>query len=205
MKQLSLCFSLFFLVFFSIGQGDFRFSNFTISNGLSQSYVTCILQDNTAALWIGTQDGLNRFDGKNFEIYSSDDTPGIANSFIKCSAKTKNGNLWFGTASGLLLFEPNKEKFTTFQVKNSVLLQIESITKDGNDNLWLGISGYGVVQFNSITKTFSKPLTNLPTKKVQLISYIDNFKLLIQTEDKGLFVYHLKTGKIDAIKFENRN
>ena len=172
---------------------------------MSQSYVTCILQDNTAALWIGTQDGLNRFDGKNFEIYSSDDTPGIANSFIKCSAKTKNGNLWFGTASGLLLFEPNKEKFTTFQVKNSVLLQIESITKDGNDNLWLGISGYGVVQFNSITKTFSKPLTNLPTKKVQLISYIDNFKLLIQTEDKGLFVYHLKTGKIDAIKFENRN
>ncbi len=172
---------------------------------MSQSYVTCILQDNTAALWIGTQDGLNRFDGKNFEIYSSDDTPGIANSFIKCSAKTKNGNLWFGTASGLLLFEPNKEKFTTFQVKNSVLLQIESITKDGNDNLWLGISGYGVVQFNSITKTFSKPLPNLPTKKVQLISYIDNFKLLIQTEDKGLFVYHLKTGKIDAIKFENRN
>ena len=172
---------------------------------MSQSYVTCILQDNTAALWIGTQDGLNRFDGKNFEIYSSDDTPGIENSFIKCSAKTKSGNLWFGTASGLLLFEPNKEKFTTFQVKNSVLLQIESITKDGNDNLWLGISGYGVVQFNSITKTFSKPLPNLPTKKVQLISYIDNFKLLIQTEDKGLFVYHLKTGKIDAIKFENRN
>ena len=172
---------------------------------MSQSYVTCILQDNTAALWIGTQDGLNRFDGKNFEIYSSDDTPGIENSFIKCSAKTKSGNLWFGTASGLLLFEPNKEKFTTFQVKNSVLLQIESITKDGNDNLWLGISGYGVVQFNSIAKSFSKPLPNLPTKKVQLISYIDNFKLLIQTEDKGLFVYHLKTGKIDAIKFENRN
>jgi hypothetical protein len=90
LKQLFLCFSLFSLVFFSRGQGDFRFSNFTISNGLSQSYVTCILQDNTAALWIGTQDGLNRFDGKNFEIYSSDDTPGIENSFIKCSAKTKN-------------------------------------------------------------------------------------------------------------------
>ncbi len=204
MKQLFICFSVFLLVFYSRGQGDFRFSNFTISNGLSQSFVTCILQDNTAALWIGTQDGLNRFDGKNFEIYSSDDTPGIENSFIKCSAKTKNGNLWFGTASGLLLFEPNKEKFTTFQVKNSVLLQIESITKDANDNLWLGISGYGVVQFNSRTKTFSKPLTNLPSKKVHLVSYIDNGKLLIQTEDRGLIVYRLKTGEVNALQFENR-
>lgn len=205
MKQFLLCFSIFLLVFFSRGQGDFRFSNFTISNGLSQSFVTSIIQDNTAALWIGTQDGLNRFDGKNFEIYSSDDTPGIENSFIKCSAKTKNGNLWFGTASGLLLFETNKEKFTTFQVKNSVLLQIESITKDLNDNLWLGISGYGVVQFNSRTKTFSKPLTNLPTKKVNLVYFIGNNKLLIQTEDRGLFVYQLKTGKIDVVNFEHSN
>ncbi len=205
MKQLLFCLSILLLALYSRAQGDFRFNNFTISNGLSQSYVTCILQDKTAALWIGTQDGLNRFDGKNFEIYSSDDYPGIANSFIKCSAKTRNGDLWFGTASGLLLFEPNKEKFTTFQVKNSVLLQIESISSDGNDNLWLGIPGYGVIKFNSLTKTFSKPLPNLPTKRVVLVSYVGTDKLLIQTEDQGLLVYHLKTGKVDAVDFENTN
>lgn len=205
MKQLLFCFSLVLFVFFSGAQGDFRFNNFTISNGLSQSVVTCILQDKTASLWIGTQDGLNRFDGKNFEIYSSDEYPGIANSFIKCSAKTKNGDLWFGTASGLLLFEPTKEKFTTFQVKNSVLLQIESISSDGNDNLWLGIPDYGVVKFNSLTKTFSKPIPNLPTKRIAIVANIGTDILLIQTEDKGLLVYHLKTGKVDAIAFENTN
>ncbi len=202
MKHFLSCFSIFILVFFTIGQGDFRFSNFTISNGLSQSYVTCILQDNTAALWIGTQDGLNRFDGKNFEIYSSDDTPGIANSFIKCAAKTSDGNLWFGTASGLLLFEPNKEKFTTFQVKNSELLQIESITKDADDNLWMGISGYGVVKFNSKIKSFSKPIAQLPTKKVHLVTVVGKNKLLIDTEDKGLIVYNLNSGKVQAVTFE---
>lgn len=206
MKQFLLCFSIFLLVFFSRAQGDFRFNSFTISNGLSQSYVTCIIQDNTAALWIGTQDGLNRFDGKNFEIYSSDDTPGVGNSFIKCAAKTKNGNLWFGTASGLLLYESNKERFTTFQVKNSVLLQIESISIDDKDRIWLSVNGYGVVQFDSKTKSFTKTLPNLPTKKINLISYIGNNQLLIDSEDKGLLLYNLDKRKSETINFErNQN
>ena len=205
MKQFIICFFIFLFVFISKGQGDFRFNSFTISNGLSQSFVTCIIQDNTAALWIGTQDGLNRFDGKNFEIYNSDETPGIGNSFIKCAAKTKNGNLWFGTASGLILFEPNKEKFTTFQVKNSVLLQIESITIDDKERIWLSVYGYGVVQFNSKTKKFSQPIPNLPTKKNNLISFIGNNKLLIVTKDKGLLLYQIDQKKIDVISFENEN
>ena len=205
MKQFIICFFIFLFVFISKGQGDFRFNSFTISNGLSQSFVTCIIQDNTAALWIGTQDGLNRFDGKNFEIYNSDETPGIGNSFIKCAAKTKNGNLWFGTASGLILFEPNKEKFTTFQVKNSVLLQIESITIDDKERIWLSVYGYGVVQFNSRTKKFSQPIPNLPTKKNNLISFIGNNKLLIDTKDKGLLLYQIDQKKIDVISFENEN
>ena len=68
------------LVFFSlkgIGQTAYRFRNYTINQGLSQSSVTCIVQDKNHALWVGTQDGLNRFDGKNFEVFTSDDTPGI--------------------------------------------------------------------------------------------------------------------------------
>jgi len=202
LKQFIVCFFIFLFVFTTKGQGDFRFNSFTISNGLSQSFVTCIIQDNTDALWIGTQDGLNRFDGKNFEIYSSDETPGIVNSFIKCAAKTKNGNLWFGTASGLILFEPNRERFTTFQVKNSVLLQIESITIDDKEQIWLSVFGYGVLQFNSRTKKFSQPIPNLPTKKINLISFIGNNKLLIDTKDKGLLLYQINQKKKYVISFD---
>ena len=135
MKQLSLCFSLFLLVFFSIGQGDFRFSNFTISNGLSQSYVTCILQDNTAALWIGTQDGLNRFDGKNFEIYSSDETPGIAYYFLNQIRKNS----------------PPFKLRTRFYYKSKVLQEIEMII--------FGLEYLVMELFNLIAK--QKPFLNL--------------------------------------------
>ena len=44
-----------------------RFENYTIHDGLSQSTVRCIFQDETGFIWMGTQDGLNRFDGKNFK------------------------------------------------------------------------------------------------------------------------------------------
>ena len=50
-------------------QSAYRFSNFSINDGLSQSSVTCLLQDDNHALWIGTQDGLNRFDVNQFEVF----------------------------------------------------------------------------------------------------------------------------------------
>jgi ligand-binding sensor domain-containing protein len=106
--------SLFVLTIFS--QTAYRFRNYSINDGLSQSSVTSIIQDDNHALWIGTQDGLNRFDGKSFEIFTSDDTKGLESEYIKCSAKTKDGKLWFGTTNGLTLFNPNTETFKTYSL-----------------------------------------------------------------------------------------
>ena len=92
------------------GQGDYKFNNFTITNGLSQSFVTCIVQDETSSLWLGTQDGLNRFDGKDFEIFYAGETEGIESNFIKCAEKTDDGRLWFGTSAGLVSFNPKSDK-----------------------------------------------------------------------------------------------
>ena len=110
------------------GQTTYRFNNYTINEGLSQSSVTCIIQDNTNSLWVGTQDGLNRFDGKSFEIFNSDETKGIESEYIRCSFKTKNGNLWFGTSNGLTKYDVKKEEFKTYLTLKKTPLQIEKIT-----------------------------------------------------------------------------
>ena len=142
MKESNFLFIRLFILallgcFSAHAQGDYRFHNYTISNGLSQSYVTTIVQDNTNTLWIGTQDGLNRFDGKSFEIFTPDKSLGIGSTNFKCSIKTKDGRLWFGTASGLLLFDPNSENFETFNISSQRLLQVENISEDIYGDLWL--------------------------------------------------------------------
>ncbi len=54
-----------------------------------------IIQDENSSLWIGTQDGLNRFDGSKFEIFNSDEHEGIDNPYITSSTKTRDLTLMF--------------------------------------------------------------------------------------------------------------
>ena len=96
MKNIYIITTLLFLLNKTFGQHhDYNFINYTTKNGLNSNTTLAILKDKYGFMWFGTEDGLNRFDGKNFEIYNSDDTPGIGNSFIKCVTKSKNGNLSF--------------------------------------------------------------------------------------------------------------
>lgn len=82
---------------------QFFFTNYPIEKGLSQSVVNCIYQDSRGYIWVGTQNGLNRFNGYNFEIYSYDpaDSASLSNSWIYSIDEDKQGNLWIGTKGGL--------------------------------------------------------------------------------------------------------
>ena len=126
---------LLFFIFFSnhsFGQSEIRFKNYTINDGLSQSSALCIIQDDLNSLWIGTQDGLNRFDGKTFEVFTSDETSGLESEYIRCAIKDKEGNLWFGTNNGLTVYNKQTEK------SNETSLQSPKLFKDGKSSFVLG-------------------------------------------------------------------
>ncbi|MEY3236086.1 MAG: hypothetical protein RI883_187 [Bacteroidota bacterium] len=198
------------LLFFSLlgtGQTAYRFRNYTINQGLSQSSVTCILQDKNHSIWVGTQDGLNRFDGKNFEIFTSDDTPGIESGYIKCGLKTKDGNLWFGTTNGLTQYNPDTEVFATFSLEEKTALQIESLCIDPSGIIWVGTIGRGVLSFNPETKKFKQYSNLIPSKKIQSVFCAESGELFVNTEDKGLFATdQLKTKSFEIfIKSKSEN
>ena len=97
---------------------NIRFKHLTIDDGLSQSTVFCILQDKKGFLWFGTEDGINKYDGK--KIIQINPEPGNPNSliynYIGAIYEDSDGFLWIGTqGGGLDCYDPELDTFTHFK------------------------------------------------------------------------------------------
>lgn len=203
MKKLLLV--IFVAVFFqSFAQNPYRFRNYTINDGLSQSAVTAVIQDEIGALWIGTQDGLNRFDGQTFENFTSDNTPGLENEYIHAAIRAKDGKLWFGTANGLSCYDPLTEKFKAYLYPGNSALQVESLLEDAEGNIWFGSASSGMYLLSKKTDKIQVFKSGLPSSKIQFISLIDNNHLFVGTEDKGLFSLDLGSKVAYAISIAGK-
>ena len=104
----------FLITCFSHAQySNLKFENFDTSKGLSSSTCVDIFQDHEGFLWFGTIDGLNKYDGYDFEIYRNilDDPNSISNNRITVITEDSQGRLWIGTSNGLNVFDRNTEKF----------------------------------------------------------------------------------------------
>jgi PAS domain S-box-containing protein len=127
-----------------------RFERVSIEEGLSQSTVTCILQDKRGLMWFGTEDGLNRYDGYEFVIYRPE--PGNPNSLssnaIFCLFEDRQGVLWIGTKNGLNRFDRENDTFTHWHKntagKGLTCDAILAICEDHEGNLWLGTADGGL-------------------------------------------------------------
>lgn len=123
---------------------DFSFDYYSVEDGLSQSEVYCIFQDSRGLIWIGTQAGLNRFDGRNFISYEKDplNSKSISSGWIHSITEDPSGNLWIGTKNGLNKFNPATEEFEHFLTDAEDIHElgknaIYSIIVDGEDLLWI--------------------------------------------------------------------
>lgn len=191
---LALC-----IVTFSSAQSDFRFRNYTINDGLSQSGVTCIIQDELSSIWIGTQDGLNRYDGNNFEQFFADNTKGLENNHIRCSGVDSKGNLWFGTNDGLSNYNLYTEEFKTFRPGGSNAFQIEDITIDQYNKVWIATPESGLYSFDISTKKFLAHNELIKSKKTNDVQELSGGRIAISTLDKGVIIYHPESGRVEQI------
>jgi signal transduction histidine kinase/ligand-binding sensor domain-containing protein len=106
--RLLLAIILFFQLVPLRAQHGYRFAHLGINDGLSQNSVSCIYQDSKGYIWLGTQDGLNRYDGYSFQTFRYDrtDTSSLSDNFILSIAEDKTKKLWIGTRRGLNIFDP---------------------------------------------------------------------------------------------------
>ncbi|HLO59666.1 MAG TPA: two-component regulator propeller domain-containing protein [Bacteroidales bacterium] len=99
-------------------QPSLRLENLSISQGLSQSEVNCINQDSDGFIWIGTLNGLNKYDGYDVTIYrrNTEIPNSISNNYIQSIFEDNAGNLWIGTlGGGLNRYDKFKDSFTPFK------------------------------------------------------------------------------------------
>jgi signal transduction histidine kinase/ligand-binding sensor domain-containing protein/DNA-binding response OmpR family regulator len=114
MKRISILVLQLFLVSSLFSQiTSYKFKHLTVQEGLSRSWVKCIYQDHLGYLWVGTADGLNRYDGISFKTYKykSGDIHSINHNNIFVIYEDKRKNLWVGTQAGLNLYDREKDEF----------------------------------------------------------------------------------------------
>ncbi len=147
-----LCFGLALPASLEAHSRKIRFNRISIEEGLSQSTVTAILQDRRGFVWLGTQDGLNRFDGYDFVTHKHepDDLTTLSDSSIRVLLEDRSGNLWIGTERGLSHMDQATGMFTRYpldidgSIESSFGDRVETILQDADGRLWIGTFDAGL-------------------------------------------------------------
>lgn len=203
MKQLYKLF-LFIAIVFSFSallsaSPTFFFDHYSVQDGLSNSSVKAILQDQNGYLWMGTKDGLNRFDGLNFKVFRSDLNKDcfLFNNDVTCMKGDSVGNLWIGTFSGISLFNTRKQQFVNLAelFPNQLLPSgiVTDIYVQSNSNVWVSTKKGLYLLHPAQQKTIRV------IKDLNVISMCvnDQQSLIIDVLEKGLALVEVNRLKID--------
>jgi PAS domain S-box-containing protein len=176
-----------------------QFEHLTIEEGLSQNAGLAIFQDSRGFLWIGTQDGLNRYDGYTFHIFkhNAEDLTSLSHNSILSITEDKDGSLWVGTwGGGLNRFDPITETFVRYRadpddpssLSNDT---VTSIKEDSSGVLWVGTLG-GLDRYNPVTNGFdhfqydANDPNSLSSNAISVIFEDSNHQLWIGTGANGI-------------------
>ena len=195
-------------------QLHFSFSHYTSDNGLSQNSITSMFKDSKGFLWIGTRDGLNRFDGYNFRNFNSQFNKkfsGSSNRFLEIK-EDKYGFLWVKTYDEIIYrFDTDTEEF--FRLKdengNEITEKIKRVFILPSGDVWLATYKHGCykIEFNqqlsvTTTKNYSTKDKNLPSDVAEKVALDESLNTWILTS-RGLVC--IDKNQKQSLKFYNQS
>ncbi len=199
-------------------ENGLKFEHFSIEDGLSHSKVNCIFQDHRGFLWLGTNEGLNKFDGYEFTVYrwKPNDPQGLSAQLIRAVLQDRKGNFWIGTeGGGINLFDRDSESFRHFTPDSSSEIRISgqdvnSIIEDRQGNLWLGTSNgldHFDLQNKKVTNYFPPSLEHAPPRaKIINVVYEDRQNnLWVGTLNSGLWLFHRDEKNFTRFQYDARD
>lgn len=189
--------TLFVIVVYNLNSQNFnyQFKNLSSSNGLSMNSVITMHQDKLGQMWLGTRDGLNKYDGNKFTVYRNkiSDSTSISNDNILSIEEDTEGFLWVGTFNGLNKYDPLKNKFKKYVRVNNKYLGSNRIwaVKEIDNEVWIGTTnGISVFKKGELQpKCIDIYVNGKKGKKsffiIKIIKNNDG-KIWVATKNKGL-------------------
>lgn len=176
---------------------DLLFTRYSSREGLPDNRIRSVYQDSRGFLWVGTMNGVSRYDGYNFRKFYTNNDPGSISgnwAFAICEDSTKN--IWIGTVNGLNMFDTKQEKFTAWQHrandKNSIFSnKITALQFDASGKLWIGTQE-GLTRFDPATKKFETFPQHPLRTYISRIIRSDADHIWVATAD-GIVRYNIRT------------
>ena len=162
---------------------------FTRANSkLPTNHINKLATDSKGQLWIGTKEGLAKYDGSEWKVYNSSNSSLPANN-ITALAVDKNDKIWLGTISSQAYSTSNQGLIsydgTSFNIETSNIpsgAQINTITFDDKNNVWVGTDGKGLAEYDGSTvTTFNTTNSSIPNDNVNAIAFDTNGTVWVGT------------------------
>ncbi len=189
-KRVNILLLLFFTTSILVAQtSTISVKKFEIKDGLSQNHTNCLMQDHNGIIWIGSQNGLNKYDGYEFTIYRQNSSSNsLSDNYINQITEDDNGNLWIATESGLSRFNAQKNIFTSFlqntgKQKSMSKNIVHYVYLDKNKDIW-ALTDSILVKFNKSDSTFKH--FEIPTNSKITLSNYNNLSII--DYDNGLLL-----------------
>ena len=182
-----------------------RFVSITPETGLSNGNIVSILQDHEGYMWIGTAEGLNKYDGLKFEIFKNihSDTTTLSGNYIFALLEDQQNDLWIGTDNGLCRYnrEMNNFERIEFPDKNQQTFRhkVGALFEDQEGRIWIG-SNNGAYLLDYPNKKFVPYLDSLiQGKEISEFETDNNGNLIISFHDLGLLINNIEKGTTELI------
>ena len=157
---------------------DVKFDRIGTDKGLTQANVTAIEQDDLGYIWLGTEDGLNRYNGYELETFlkDSNDSLSLPDNRIGSLAAGQNGDLYIGTTTGLILYKYDTHSFQHLNTADSINSTsiptgpVRSLYRDRSQNVWVA-TDYSLTKIDS-NDSINNHFTNSANSEIGLPSGI---------------------------------
>lgn len=192
LQVLLACCAIVFCLETAAQKDSLLFENYNSEQGLSQNSGYALTQDQQGFIWIGTQDGLNRFDGIGFKVYRHNKSDSLSIPFNEISAllTDKNGYVWIGGPLGTALYDPKTNSFhktgsffhTTNKIDN---IACQKLFRDKDDNIWILSRFNGLFKFNYSSRVIEQFFKDAPVKdQLTGITQDNQGNIFVSTTDK---------------------